>query len=155
MNKEKQSRRSAQWALIFSIVAVLAVVALRANTSPPTNRAETTPDHEDEALRSRFYDVSLPNAISAVQQALRAQKTYGRGWKITGYDSTTSQSQRIHAEVPVIIFVDDFAVTLKRQSDGGTRVDCLSASRVGKGDFGENRRHIIQFLDALDEALKK
>jgi hypothetical protein len=155
MNKAKLSRRSAQWALILSVVAVIVVAAKRANTSPPTNRIETAPDHEDEALRSRFYDVPLPRAISAAQGALRAQKTYGRGWKITGYDSTTSQSQRIHSEIPVLIFIDDFAVTLKHQSDGGTRVDCLSASRVGNGDFGENRRHIIQFLDALDVALKR
>jgi uncharacterized protein (DUF1499 family) len=33
------------------------------------------------------------------------------------------------------------------------RVDCRSASRIGNGDFGENRRHALQFLAALDEKL--
>lgn len=59
----------------------------------------------------------------------------------------------LHAEVPVLTFTDDLTVTLS-SNNKETTVNVRSASRVGKGDFGENRRHIIQLLTALDQRLK-
>jgi uncharacterized protein (DUF1499 family) len=150
MNLGKQLQRSPKWALLVAVVVAFLVVAKLTNTDPPTNRAATSPGQEDEALRSRFYEAPLSRVITAAQTTLQNQRTYSRSWKITGYDSSTADSQQIHIEVPVLVFTDDLTVSIKQESDGHTRVDCVSASRIGSGDFGENKRHVVQFLDALD-----
>lgn len=155
MKSGKQLPSSARWALLTAVVVAFLVVAKLTNTNPPSNRVATTPNHEDEALRSRFYEAPLSRVISAAQTTLARQRTYGRSWKVTGYDSSTADSQQIHVEVPVLVFTDDLTVSIKQDGDGHTRVDCISASRLGKGDFGENRRHVLQFLDALDILLRK
>jgi uncharacterized protein (DUF1499 family) len=155
MKSGKQLQLSPKWALLIAVVAAFLVVAKLTNTNPPTNRATTSPGHEDEALRSRFYEAPLSRVITAAQTTLQSQRTYGRSWKITGYDSSTVDSQQIHVEVPVLVFTDDLTVSIKQGSDGHTRVDCVSASRLGSGDFGENKRHVAQFLDALDLLLMR
>jgi uncharacterized protein (DUF1499 family) len=60
----------------------------------------------------------------------------------------------IRCEVPVLFFTDDLTITIREQNEQ-THVDVESRSRVGRGDFGENRRHIIQVLHALDARMNK
>jgi uncharacterized protein (DUF1499 family) len=45
-------------------------------------------------------------------------------------------------------FTDDVHVRLEAVT-GGTRVHARSRSRVGKGDFGQNRRNLLELLRAL------
>jgi uncharacterized protein (DUF1499 family) len=56
----------------------------------------------------------------------------------------------IKAEVPVVIFTDDLRVELNAEG-GETIVNARSASRVGKSDLGENRRHLLQLFEVLDK----
>jgi uncharacterized protein (DUF1499 family) len=49
------------------------------------------------------------------------------------------------------MFTDD--VIIRMVAGPCTRLGARSDSRVGKGDFGENRRHIAQFPTALDGCL--
>ncbi len=142
--------------LIFAAPLVALIVAAKlTNTSPPTNVAETAPDAEP-ALQTRIYRTTFKNVEDAARSVILSQKTYGKNWTLLFNERAddTMTIKRIDAEVPVIVFTDDLTVTLEAM-DEGTRVDVISKSRVGKGDFGENRRHVIQFLSALDEEVGK
>jgi uncharacterized protein (DUF1499 family) len=50
------------------------------------------------------------------------------------------------------MFTDDIVVTVNAEQ-GGVVLDVRSAARMGKSDMGENRRHVLQLLAALDEKL--
>ena len=59
----------------------------------------------------------------------------------------------MRATCKVLNFTDDVAVLARREGDR-TRVDVHSNSRVGKGDFGENRRHVAWILEGLDRTVQ-
>ncbi len=86
-----------------------------------------------------------------MREVVQNQTSWGKKWRIVETDLTM---RHLKVEVPVWFFTDDLKVTLRAQGDS-TSVDVDSRSRVGQGDFGENRRHIVQFLRALDEKLTK
>jgi uncharacterized protein (DUF1499 family) len=48
-------------------------------------------------------------------------------------------------------FVDDVTLSLEPTSTG-TRVHARSQARLGKGDFGQNRRNLVALLSALRAA---
>ncbi len=50
-------------------------------------------------------------------------------------------------------FKDDVVIRV-RTTDGGTRLDIRSASRVGSSDFGANAKRIRAFLHELNNRLK-
>jgi len=52
-------------------------------------------------------------------------------------------------------FIDDVVVRLTPETDGGTRVDVRSVSRVGLGDAGANARRVRNFLFDLADRLGK
>jgi uncharacterized protein (DUF1499 family) len=48
-------------------------------------------------------------------------------------------------------FTDDVTVRLEATA-GGTRLHARSQSRLGKGDFGQNRRNLLELLRALQQS---
>ena len=147
-----------KWIWWLSPLLVLVVASKLLNQNPPVSGAQTSPDSKDLALKTRFYNAPWNVVVDAAQSAFAAQKTYGRAWKrgknsIAGAEPGAKLREVLRAQVPVILFTDDLEVTLSESDNGQIRVDCASKSRIGRGDFGENRRHIIQFLRALDEKL--
>jgi hypothetical protein len=54
---------------------------------------------------------------------------------------------------PVPRLIDDLTVWISLDEDGLTRVELLSKSRNGRGDFGVNRRRIEGLLRHLDHAV--
>lgn len=151
--------RAPKWVLALAPLVVLAVAAKMLNQNPPVNSAQTSPDASDAALRTRFVEAPWRDVVSAAQQALSSQKTYGRAWKV-GQNSIAGAApgeklrEELRAQVPVIVFSDDLIVTVSEAEPGQIRVDCASKARIGQGDFGENRRHVLQFLRAFDEAIQ-
>ena len=138
-----------KWLIFLAVpVAALGVASKMFNTSPPTNVAQTAPDAAPE-LRTRFYAQSVEEVFQVAQTVASAQTTWLRSWRVMQADDNV-----IHVEVPVLFFTDDLTIHVD-QSESQTRVNVESKSRVGQGDFGENRRHIAQFLRALDDQLKK
>ena len=135
-------------------LAALLVAGKFLNTTPPTNRAATAPDAAPE-LRTRVYARLIEPVLAAARAVAAAQKTWGRSWRLAERADATDNGaeRRLHVEVPVLVFTDDLTISLHAQGDDRTRVNVESHSRVGQGDFGENRRHIVQFLRALDEEL--
>lgn len=151
-----KSKRKWLWVVVPPFV-VLLVAAKLMNTSPPTNRSATAPDAKDAGLRTRFYPLPLEKVEDAARQVALQLSTYGQKWRLpyTGRADDTPLQRSLDIEVPVLVFTDDLTVTIQSESPDQSRVDVTSQSRVGKGDFGENRRHILQFLAALDEELAR
>lgn len=131
------------------IVLLFAGIFILARVVFPGNIAETTQNSEDAELKTRIYDAGLQEVFNAVKQTVPTLSTYGSNWKLTD-SKTENDAATLKAEVPVIVFTDDLEVKLK-ETNGKTSVDVRSNSRTGQSDFGENRRHLLQILNALDE----
>jgi uncharacterized protein (DUF1499 family) len=144
---------------ILKIIGIAAGVAVAGAASlaimNPTNIAETSADAKEEALRPRIYKTDLQNFVSETEKIIADQTTYGKSWKFIATD-TNGNSASIKAEVPVVFFTDDLVVKAEFKSEKGeTIINVRSNSRVGKSDLGENRRHVLQILQVLDEKFAK
>lgn len=124
----------------------------------PTNYAATEPNHADARLRTRVYHAPIDAIQQSVIETIGGLRTYGQQWVYHPSGDTLplpNGEVTIHAIVPVLIFRDDLVVTLRTDATGDaarhTVVNVTSRSRVGRGDLGENRRHIVQLLSALDQ----
>ena len=145
--------------MLAPLVAV-ALVSKFLNQNPPVNVAQTSPDSAEMELRTRLLRAPWREVVSAAQRALGSQKTYGRAWKsgqssIAGAGPGQKLREELRAQVPVLVFTDDLTVSISEEESGEIRVDCGSKSRIGRGDFGENRRHVLQFLRAFDAEMAK
>jgi hypothetical protein len=142
--------------LWLASAACVTGVAFFLSRFPATNVAETRPDHEDSLLRTRRYAVPMAEAGDCVRAMIPALRTYGRHWDLVSSVKSPgtggAATEMFIAVEPVLFFRDDMVVTL-HGDDKSTTVDVRSAARVGKGDLGENRRHVVQLLAALDAAL--
>jgi hypothetical protein len=110
------------------------------------NRAETRAGHPDPSLRGRTYAIPF----AKVWAAAAALASGGlRGWSLVEADEDRGV---IRAESTTLAFrfVDDVRIEISLDENGQTRVDMMSASRVGKGDLGQNARRIRKFFRGLD-----
>jgi len=134
---------------VIVIVVFFAGLLLVARTFYPTNIAETAPNHAEESLRTRHYRTDLKTFVGETEKIIPTISTYGRSWRFDGTDARQDLAF-IRAEVPVVVFTDDLQIKAEKDATG-TIVNVHSNSRVGKSDFGENRRHVLQILEALDK----
>lgn len=117
---------------------------LRALTA---NRAWTDPESNDPRLRGRTYGIPFAAVWSAALAEIAAS-----GWTVLEADPVAGE---VHAEAHTRLwkFTDDVWIRLSLDGDGQTRVDMVSASRVGRGDLGTNARRIARFLRGVDRRL--
>ena len=108
------------------------------------NHAQTSPDHSDPTLRTRYVSHAYDPVFEAVLEAVR---TLPR-WKIVGQERVTG-SIRAERQTRLFKFVDDVRIEITQSDDGKIAVNLSSQSRVGKGDFGQNARNIREFLAAF------
>ena len=144
-----------KWLLILAVpVAALLVAGQTMNTSPPTNFTQTSPDAAPE-LCTRLYRQSVAEVTQTARAVAGEQTTWLRSWRVVPQTEIWAGPPHhdFKVEVPVLFFTDDLAVQIDIGDAGQTRVNVASKSRVGQGDFGENRRHVAQFLRALDGVL--
>jgi uncharacterized protein (DUF1499 family) len=105
------------------------------------NFAATSPSADDQRLRPRV----LPRPVeSAADQVAGAIVTL-RGWRVVGRRDGVIQATRT---TRIFHFVDDVSILLE-PSAGGTAISARSASRVGRGDLGQNRRNLGELWQAL------
>lgn len=135
--------------LVILFVVFVAATLVIARVFFPDNVAETAPDGGLKGLKTRVYKTDLANAAKIAAETIPALSSWGSNWKLIE-NKVENDSAVIKAEVPVVFFTDDLEVKIK-QTDGGVTVDVRSNSRVGKSDFGENRRHVAQLLETLDK----
>jgi uncharacterized protein (DUF1499 family) len=121
------------------------VLALR--SWPMINIVETgrTPEYPD--IQPRTYQKPSAEVFDAALHVVNRLPQ----WSLVGYDEKQGD---IQAESRTVLwrFVDDVRVRV-RSHGGGAVVDVRSASRVGRGDFGQNARRIRVFLEELDRQL--
>jgi hypothetical protein len=112
--------------------------------------ASTDTDHIDPRLRGRTY--AFP--YIQVWEAALAVADSANGWTVDRADPSRG---RIGAAVRsrILSSVSDVEVLLTLDPNGQTRVDLVSASRVGRPDFGSNARRIARFLQTLDRHLDR
>lgn len=113
------------------------------------NVAFTAPGSDDERLQGRTYAVPFETvwqaALSLVDGGLR-------GWSLTESDDAEGI---IRGRARGGLRRTESAITLRisLDQDAQTRIDGLSASRVGRADLGANARRLGRFFRALDRAI--
>lgn len=145
--------------LAFALLLIVAGIAVNRPplTSPPglvarlkiylgTHRAETAGDSVRSELRPRVYSLSPPQLYAVARAAVA-----DLGWQLLAEDPAKSQ---LHAVVATRLwrFKDDFEL-LVEPAGTGSRLRLSAQSRVGRGDFGANTRHILDFYAALERRL--
>ncbi len=136
--------------LLLGAIPAVAFGALAALN--PTNVAETS--ETSETLQTRHYKTDLQNFVAETEKIIPTLSTYGKSWRVVE-SKTENNAATIKAEVPVLFFTDDLVINANfNEEKNETTINIRSASRVGKSDLGENRRHILQILAALDEKSK-
>lgn len=94
---------------------------------------------------ARLYSASF----ARVWDGLLEQVTRNPRWELAHQDEELGMLT-VCCRTPVIRFVDDVTIWVELDEDGLTRVEVRSASCVGKGDLGVNRRRIVWLLRRLD-----
>lgn len=138
-----------KWAIVLAIggTAVLGSFALL-KAWPVLNVVETgnTPAYPD--LLPRRYREGKVRVFDA---ALHAVDRLPR-WQMTSYRPEQGEI-KAEARTRLLRFVDD--VTVRVEERGGvTVVNVRSASRVGRGDFGQNARNVRAFFAELDRQME-
>jgi uncharacterized protein (DUF1499 family) len=114
---------------------------------PMINVVETglTPEYPD--VLPRTYAIPRDRVWDA---ALHAVDRLPR-WSLV---SSRPESGEIVAEARTVVlrFVDDVRIHIE-STDAGTIVKAKSASRVGRGDFGQNARNLRTFFKELDRQM--
>ena len=113
------------------------------------NRAATAPGHPDPRMRGRRYAIPFQEVWEAVGVLAGGDL---RGWTLVEADDMAG-TVRAEARTPLFRFTDDVEIRVRLDRDAQTRVDLVSASRVGKGDLGANARRIRWVLRRLDRKL--
>lgn len=114
------------------------------------NVAETTANPLLPELRIRHYRVAEDAMKTAVERTIRSLPR----WRIIRAETELGAYQ---IEVTSLIwrFRDDLSILVTGTVPGEMEVYVYSASRVGRGDFGANRVHILTFYETLGRQLKE
>jgi uncharacterized protein (DUF1499 family) len=102
-----------------------------ANTSEPTHRD--------------LCPVSVAAGVDEAQGKVKQAIENLRNWRV---ESETPGELKLSRRTGVIGFVDDVTVTVE-PAVLGALIHASSRSRVGVGDFGQNRRNILELWAAL------
>lgn len=112
-----------------------------------SNYAATADSSSDPRVRPRI----LGGAPAAVRQALETGIAGNARWTIRAADDSVIWATRT---TRVFRWVDDIFILLTPVGDS-TRVDARSASRVGKGDLGQNRRNLAELWAAVESDIRR
>jgi uncharacterized protein (DUF1499 family) len=108
----------------------------------------TSPRNENPFFHPRRYSKSKEEVAPAAHAVLSGLK----GWRVEEYRENQG---RIHATHRGLFpaFVEDVNIYIVQGLDGVTKLEITSHSRAGKGDWGQNRRNVRDFLSKMDLAL--
>jgi uncharacterized protein (DUF1499 family) len=111
-----------------------------------TRDSEVYPD-----LKPRRYAAGLQEVFEALVRVIEGRER----WEIVE-SSHEEREASVAAEVETkwAGFVDDLSVDLSVEGDEVV-VHARSASRVGKGDMGQNARTVRELFDRLDEQMQR
>lgn len=113
------------------------------------NVAFTTPEAEDERLRGRTYAVPFEDVWQA---SLRLVGGDLKRWTVVEADDDEGIIRGL-ARGRLDRHTSAITVRITLDFNAQTRVDVMSASRVGRADMGRNARRIDLFFRTLDREL--
>jgi uncharacterized protein (DUF1499 family) len=99
----------------------------------------------NSARAIRKYPMPTSKLLDALQRAIDKLPR----WEIESRNSNVIEATRRTA---ILRFTDDVTVVVEDTGDG-SRALISSASRVGKGDLGQNPRNIETLIEAVDGEL--
>ncbi|HEX9757828.1 MAG TPA: DUF1499 domain-containing protein [Nitrospiria bacterium] len=102
-----------------------------------------TPEYPD--IQPRSFSLSIEKVF---QSAVKTVQSLPR-WRVVNTD-TAQREIRAEATTRIFRFIDDITIQLQ-ENPKGTVVQVRSASRIGKGDLGQNARNIRLFFRTLGE----
>jgi uncharacterized protein (DUF1499 family) len=130
-------------------LGLLAATTWMLRAWPIINVVETglTPDYPDIQPRAYRQPVErvFDGALHAIQRLPR--------WSLVSYRAESGEI-RAEATTRVLRFHDDVLIRVTRRG-GETVVTARSASRIGRGDFGQNARNIRAFFQELDRQVSE
>jgi uncharacterized protein (DUF1499 family) len=136
-----------------ALVVALAQGAIALVHLPP--RAAWLTLNDVETGRTAAYPELQPYATGAppehVLAAVAREAADIPRWRVTRVD-TASRTVRVEVRTALFGFVDDLTAVVA-PTERGSVVIIRSRSRVGRGDLGENARHIAALLARLRTAL--
>jgi uncharacterized protein (DUF1499 family) len=102
-------------------------------------------DTDEAGANPGPLDLPLPRAeaLMRVEAAIRSLPR----WHVETTDAATG-TIRATRRTRIFRFTDDVTLRLEPISTG-TRIHARSQSRVGKSDFGQNRRNVLELFAAL------
>jgi len=134
-------------ALTIGAIGLIAGAGLLLTAWPMINVVETgrTPEYPD--LVPRTYRAAPSLVFDATLHAVDRLPR----WTLVAHDERRGEI-RAEATTRLLRFVDDVTIRVRPCGDA-TCVEARSASRIGKGDFGQNARNIRRLFEELDRQL--
>jgi uncharacterized protein (DUF1499 family) len=115
---------------------------------PVINVVETGKTAEYPEIQPQYYTTDPQRVFEEARAGVEALE----GWTLVSQNAAqhTLQAER---ESQFFGLIDEITVRVEPVTEFVTRVHIRSASRVGKGDFGQNARNITEFFAELDSRL--
>lgn len=110
------------------------------------NQAKTQPEHNDPSLRTRTYSLPYDAFFAKLLSVIETLP----GWQLVAQDLEKGEILATRKS-RLFRFVDDVRIQILKKGERKIVLDLHSASRVGKGDFGQNARNIRELLNELDQ----
>nr|CAA9290097.1 hypothetical protein AVDCRST_MAG63-4270 [uncultured Armatimonadetes bacterium] len=117
-----------------------------------TNDVTTGRSREYPDLQDRHYAAPLRETLAAAEAAARDI----RRWRVVRTD-TTAHTLHVEIRTAIPLFTDELTARVAPEGPGHrhSRVNIRSRSRIGRGDLGENARHIRALQRAMDARLPR
>lgn len=109
----------------------------------------TSPHDKDPFFHPRAYQKSKAEVVEIVHAVLKELPQ----WKLEEYKDIQGRFRIVRWASP-LPFADDIDIYVVQGHDGITRLEMIGKTRVGKRDWGRNRRSIKTFLEKMDSRLK-
>ena len=109
----------------------------------------TSPKDPDPFFRPRQYAKSRAEVVRIALEVIAGLPQ----WKVEEYKEIQG---KIHAVrwTKILPFADDINIYIVQGLDGTTHVEMTGQTRVGRRDWGRNRRNIREFLTRLDAKIQ-
>lgn len=131
--------------LLFSMFFIM-IMGFSSCRGLTHNQAETQPNHSDLSLRARTYTITYNSFFSKLLETIKELPR----WQVLSQDKTSGEIATTRKS-RLFRFVDDVRIQVVKTGTQEVTVNISSASRVGKGDFGQNARNIRELLNKLDQ----